>query len=900
MAPLVPGLQSEGETALTFVAEPGRADGPGLVERPGSGSTRQRQWPLLLSAVVLVAVALFVLTRFAGEVDYQSIRATVLATPPWRIAAAVLLTAASFGALTLYDVNAFRAIGSPRRWREVAPGAFAAFAVSQSVGFGPLSGGAVRLRFYLPLKVTPAEIAGVVAFVTISFGLGLAVIGAAGALAIAPEIAGVVGMEPGPIRLLGGVLLVLVLALMSLGGRSLRLPWLGERRIRLPDRAILLRQILVTAVDIVATAGVLWVLLPSGGIGFPAFVPIFAAAVALGVLSHVPAGLGVFEAIVLAALRDHAPTSEIIAALALYRVIYSALPVAVAAIAIAVAEIGRLFRNPAARVVATAFTGLAPQALAALALVLGTMLVFSGVTPANPADLAWLSSFLPLQLLEGAHFLASVLGAVLLVSARGLAYRLDGAWLVAMGAAAAAVLLSLAKALALVEAATLTLFVLLLLASRRRFTRPAAILNQFLTLQWTLAIGAVLVSALIILLFVYDHADLALDSWARFEVESEAPRGLRALVGAAFAIGIAGFWSLLKPVPETIERPTPEDLARAALIVENQPSVEANLVKLGDKSLMFSADGRGFIMYGRQGRSWIALFDPVGPRDLWPGLVWRFVETARRSGGRAAFYQVPAESLSVYADAGFVCLKLGEEARIDLTRFSLEGPDRKDQRYVLKRGRRDGLEVAILERAALPPVVPELERISNEWLRSRGGGEKAFSLGAFFRPYILGQRIAVLRLEGRIIAFATLMETALKEEASLDLMRHLDDIPGVSMEFLFLRLIEHFQGEGVRWFSLGMAPLAGLSASDVAPMWHRIGNAVFEHGARHYNFKGLRGFKAGFQPVWRPRYLAVSGGLSPALVLLDAARLISGGLREKGECGGSPGRFRRPSRSSPR
>ena len=100
----------------------------------------------------------------------------------WRLAAALALTAASFASLTLYDLNAFAAIGKPQPWRRIAPGAVAAYAVAQTAGFGPLSGGAVRLRYYTPLGITPADIARVVAFVTVAFGAGLAVTAALGAL----------------------------------------------------------------------------------------------------------------------------------------------------------------------------------------------------------------------------------------------------------------------------------------------------------------------------------------------------------------------------------------------------------------------------------------------------------------------------------------------------------------------------------------------------------------------------------------------------------------------------------------------------------------------------------------------------------------------------------------------
>ena len=101
------------------------------------------------------------------------------------------------------------------------------------------------------------------------------------------------------------------------------------------------------------------------------------------------------------------------------------------------------------------------------------------------------------------------------------------------------------------------------------------------------------------------------------------------------------------------------------------------------------------------------------------------------------------------------------------------------------------------------------------------------------------------------------------------------------MEFLFLRLCEMLKAEGCRWFDLGMAPLSGLSASEAAPFWHRLGRAIYEEGVPSYNFKGLRGFKSKLQPDWRPRYLAVAGGASPALVLLDATRLIGRAPKEK-------------------
>ena len=122
-----------------------------------------------LFTLAMLGLAAFALARLAHETSYEAVVEALLATPRWRLLAAVALTAASFASLTLYDLNAFAAIGKPQPWPRIAPAALAAYAVAQTTGFGPLSGGAVRLRYYTPLGLSPADVARVVVFVTVAF-----------------------------------------------------------------------------------------------------------------------------------------------------------------------------------------------------------------------------------------------------------------------------------------------------------------------------------------------------------------------------------------------------------------------------------------------------------------------------------------------------------------------------------------------------------------------------------------------------------------------------------------------------------------------------------------------------------------------------------------------------------
>lgn len=845
-----------------------------MLGRLGLWAQNRRSALWSVFSLVMVGLALFALVRLASETSYGAVVSAIVDTPPLRLVAAVVLTAISFLLLTLYDYHAFEAMGRRQPWARIAPGAVAAYAVAQTTGFGPLSGGAIRMRYYTPLGFSTMEIARVVVFVTAAFGIGVALTGGVGAFWAGDALASVTRLPVGIVHLVAALTLAGGVVLVIVAGRSIVLPFGARRAIELPSRSLVVRQLAVTALETAAAAGTLWVLMPAGTISYPAFLPVYTVALVLGILSHVPAGLGVFEAVLLAALGGVAPPAELLAAFALYRLVYQVLPLALSSIGLALAEGRRLTAQGPAAAALRAMGGLVPQVLAAFSLVLGAMLVFSAVTPARGLDLEWLASFLPLSIIEGSHLIASILGAVLMIAARGLAFRLDGAWWAAMVAALGALVLSLVKAVAVYEAATLALFAGALLLSRREFDRRARLLAQTLSPPWIAAVAVVMIAAWVILRFVFRHAEVGTESFLRFEISAQAPRGIRAFFGASLLAGLAAIWSLLRPVRTDDHAATPDEIERAVAIVEAQPAAGANLVRMGDKRLLFSEDGRGFVMYGRQGRSWIALFDPVGPPDVWPELVWGFVEAARQAGARAVFYETSPEQLALYADAGLRFYKLGEQARVDLEGFSLTGGKKSGWRNTLSRGVRDGLSVEVLPPGQVAPVLGRLKEISDHWLGERGAVEKGFSLGAFEASYVCQQPVAVMRAGEEIVAFATLMTTSVGEEVAIDLMRHMDGMPNIAMEFLFLRLCEILKQRGVRWFDLGMAPLSGFAESEAAPLWHRLGRAIYEEGVPSYNFKGLRSFKNKLQPEWRARYLAVAGGAAPALVLIDATRLI--------------------------
>ncbi len=355
---------------------------------------------------------------------------------------------------------------------------------------------------------------------------------------------------------------------------------------------------------------------------------------------------------------------------------------------------------------------------------------------------------------------------------------------------------------------------------------------------------------------------------------TEGTLGLSLLFGLIASRGM-----IRRPGRRSLQGGEAENLDRALAILARQPEAAAGLVRLGDKQVLVSDCGEAFLMYARQGRSLIALFDPVGPQPLWAPLVGKFIAEARRCRCRPVFYQVSADFLPIAVDMRLQALKLGEQAVVDLPGFSLAGGAWLKLRRSINRAERDGLAFELLAPDAVNAVMGELRVVSDTWLSAHQAAEKGFSLGTFDPDYLAAGPVAVMRLEGRIVAFASLMTEAAGGDAFIDLMRHVPGVHRGMMDLLFVKIMETLRDQGFRTLNLGMAPLAGLAAHDRAPAWNHLARQIFEHGERFYNFRGVRDFKEKFDPDWRPRYLAVAGQGLPLASLLDVTLLIGGGLK---------------------
>jgi phosphatidylglycerol lysyltransferase len=816
-------------------------------------------------------------------VSFHALVASLRATRSSALLLALAATAVSYAALIGYDFSGLRYARARPPLPSVFLASFCGYAIGNAVGLGAFSGGAVRYRIYTAAGLSPAQIARVILFISAAIGIGLAAIAGLGFVLSAHRVGRLLGASPEPLFAAAATLLSLATVFLVFCATRRKPIAIGPITIEPPGPALVLAQIVLTTTDVLAAAAVLWVLLPPTGIGFVAFAAVYAAALGLGVLSHIPGGLGVFEVAILYAVGSEAPPNAIAAALVAYRAVYYLLPLLLSTVLLAGFETRRFFGAEIGERVGRAATRLVPSFLAATTFAVGAALVVSGAMPAFTDRLQILAIHVPLWAVETAHLLASIAGLVLLFTARGLLHRLDGAWWLALSMTLLSIPFCLVKGLAILAPTAAALLLIGLVAGRAQFDRRASLMSHSMTTGWLAAIGCVVAATIWILFFAFRDVEYSHQLWWQFEFDATASRALRTVLGVAVLGLTIGLWQLLRPATGRPSRPTPAQLAQARRIAGSQFRPDALLAMIGDKSLMFSDTGRAFLMFAQHGRTWAALGDPVGPADERAELVWRFIELADAHGGRVAFYQVPPASLPLYLDAGLRVMKIGEEANVPLAQFTLEGAARAGLRYALKRGERDGLSLEMIPPARVAEIIDELEDVSNAWLARRAAaGEQRFSVAAFRRNYVMAQTVAVLREHGRPVAFATVMTTDLKEEVTVGVMRQRPDTKSrCAMEYLFVRLLQHFRSEGYRSLSLGMTPLSGFAAYPLASRWHRLARFIWSHGNRFYNFQGLYAFKDKFDPVWEPRYLAASGAFGPYLALADIAVLIGGGRRRR-------------------
>lgn len=838
-----------------------------------SGQTLQvlrRAFPILLGAV-LFAMGIYALLHLLRDVDSGAILAQIKSTPWGALWGAIGGTAMAYVALAFYDVYALRYIGKSLPGGVIGIGGFLGYAFGNTIGVSVVSGGAVRYRIYSAYGLNAFEVAAISGYIGLALGTGLTLVGLA-ALAIHPHaVLGYLPYGPGTVRVVaGGIFAVSVALIVWMSFADRRLTIMGYQ-LRMPPPRDLGGQVLVVLLDIASASFALWILLPAGKPDFATFVAIYSTAMMVGVLSHVPGGVGVFETVVIGTLPADVPVGDAAAALLLFRLIYYLVPFAIGFLIVALNEarvaggwLGRLLsRLPAPMQPAlSTLHGLVPSLTGLVAFGYGIYLLAITMIPSVRSEALAEGDLIGTLLREGGTLASAVAGVTLLIIAHGLARRVSSAYWLAIVTLIAGAVGALLDGGNWPSAIVLSFGVLVLLPLHNSFDRHGPLTQGVFGPRWFLMMSAVVCATAAFAYYVNRTVPYTTDLWVEFAPNSDTPRALRSGLAASAMLLFFCLFLALRPAQQKSGK-APHPMERAADILSTTQDPAGWLALTGDKQLLFSEQNDAFLMYAIYRGRWVAFGDPIGNPERFAALGAQFCDLSARANARPVLYGVSDAYLPIWTDLGFGMNRIGDEAIVHLPARSGVGQEVQ------------GLTFDILH----PPhdqSFDALKAVSDAWLEGASGQDKKFSVGRFAPDYLAHFDITVARRGGQIVAFANLLPAENGQTYGVDLLRYRPEEGPEIIGALLAYAMEHAQSVGAQRFSLGIAPLAGLSDKTVGRTWNQFGRLIYRHGGAFDSFEALRTFKHGFGPEWQPRYVALPPNVSPLVVMSDMASLVSG------------------------
>lgn len=318
------------------------ADGAGRPREKKSRWQRlrsQRWWPWAVTLVsgAFVVFVITLLVRQARNVDWGAVWDAFLALPtPTLLTAAALALAshAIYGTFDLFGRYFTRHGLSVGRTMGIT-----LIAYPFTLNLGSIIGGvSVRYRLYSRQGVSVGAIGQVIGQSIVTNWLGYFVLAGAVFWMWSPKLPEGWHVGPQELRWAGTALAALTVAYVAACAvrRGRPIAWRGHD-FPLPDWRVALLQVAVSTVNWAVMGGAVWVLAGRDTPYAAALATVLLGAVA-GLVSRIPAGLGVLEAVGTAVLSAYIPTSQALAAVLAYRALYFFAPLVLAALAFGAVE----------------------------------------------------------------------------------------------------------------------------------------------------------------------------------------------------------------------------------------------------------------------------------------------------------------------------------------------------------------------------------------------------------------------------------------------------------------------------------------------------------------------------------------------------------------------------------
>lgn len=511
---------------------------------------------------------------------------------------------------------------------------------------------------------------------------------------------------------------------------------------------------------------------------------------------------------------------------------------------------------------------------ALLLLALGIINIISALTPAIPYRLHRLRHFLQVDAINASNYFILIAGLMMLVTAAFLIKGLRNAWWIAVILCVISCIGNLTKAIDYEEALVSMGVLGMLYFSRKEYyirNNPRLRFVGFSTAL--LSMIAVLIYGCIGFYFL-DKKHFNIDfTWREslqygfenfFLLESHklVPRDHFAKL-FLLSINISGFLSLSFAFYAVV-RPyvvkkfvTAEDIEKAKLLLQQYGKSAVDYFKVySDKMIFIASDLNAFISYKIAGDYAVVLENPVAENSTqMKQCIARFDRFCLKSGIKSLYYRVPQETLYAYKELNKKCLLVGQEAVVNLNKFTLEGGRQKTLRNSVNKVRDSGYMSIIYNPPIKDGLLQKVKAVSDEWLNSTGRKEIIFSQGQFEWDELKQQTLLVIENpEEKIVGFLNIIPDYTKDEATFDLMRKTDDAPRGVMDFMMVELFKHLKSQGLSYVNIGFVPFSGIEMPQ--NLTEKSMSFAYDRIRSFATYRGLRDFKEKFLPDWHNKYLA--------------------------------------------
>lgn len=611
----------------------------------------------------------------------------------------------------------------------------------------------------------------------------------------------------------------------------------------------------------VELCGMLTIWAAMQALGFPARVEVAATAYIISILMSVISpflrGLGAVELALVYILGQYGYLG--VAALSitvLYRVFEFWLPLASGFIA---------FVWKAKNIFLRAFPAL-------LTFTLGIVNIISAITPPINTRMHWLHNYVPLSSIHATNLLVLFAGLALLVTAAFLIRGMRNAWTFAVALAVISIVGNLAKALDYEESILSVITLLTLLFTADQYRRRSS--NKWMRTgiqSSAIVFGSVLFFGFISFYFI-DKRHFNIDfTWRQslmytfrmFVLVDDPELHPVTRFGHEFTMLIRFlgfftwgffFFTLMRPFRQQ-HAPSESNRKKARLLLEQYGQSPIDYFKTyKDKLIFFSDLYDAFIAYRIAGGFAIVLEEPVCSEEHKVDVLREFDQECKKMGLKTAFYRVDENGIPWFNQLSKQKLMIGQEAIIEVDKFSLEGKERKSLRNGLNALQKKGYTIALHTAPHPLSFVKDLKKVSDEWLNVYDVEEVVFSQGMFDEEELRKQDIIAVQDEnGAIKAFLNIIPDYAGEDCTYDLIRKTEDAPGAAMDALIVRLVEYAKEHRKQYVNLGLAPMTGITAPDNTA--ERIIRLASERIKRFQHYKGLREFKEKYANIWENKYL---------------------------------------------